>query len=63
MIPSDMIQVLLVIIVDTCGLYNIKHYDIICSEMFGLTLTNLWIYDDHEIAYSLSRCKSVKPVY
>jgi len=27
-----------VIIVDTCGLYNIKHYDI-SSEMSDLTLT------------------------
>ena len=40
MIPDylkDMTQVLLVIIVDTCELYNLKHYDI-SSEMFGLTL-------------------------
>ena len=61
MIPTDMIQVLFVIIVDTCGLYNIKHYDV-SSEMSGL-YPNLWIYDDHEIAYSFSRCNSVKPVY
>ena len=62
MVPTDMIQALLVIMVDTCGWYSIKHYDI-SSEMSGLTLTYLWIYDDHEIAYSLSRCNSVRTVY
>jgi len=38
MVPTDMIQALLVIIVDTCGLYNIKQYDI-SSDMSDLTLT------------------------
>ena len=38
MIPKDMTQVLLVIIVGTYELYNIKHYNI-SSEMLGLTLT------------------------